>query len=59
MSENNFLRLFPEQEGYRMFLLEVPGTQRAPRSQLLSKIDYRISGLTLLPQLNDWQIFIV
>jgi ABC-type antimicrobial peptide transport system permease subunit len=28
MSEKNFLRLFPEQEGYRMFLLEGGNTQQ-------------------------------
>jgi hypothetical protein len=27
MSEQNFLRLFPEQEGYRFFLIDVPATQ--------------------------------
>ena len=27
MSEENFLRLFPEQEGYRMFLLDVAGVE--------------------------------
>jgi hypothetical protein len=29
MSEKNFLRLFPEQEGYRFFLLDVPDLSRA------------------------------
>ena len=29
MSEQNFLRLFPSQEGYRMFLLDVPAAQQA------------------------------
>jgi putative ABC transport system permease protein len=29
MSEENFLRLFPEQEGYRMFLIEPDGGQQA------------------------------
>jgi ABC-type lipoprotein release transport system permease subunit len=30
MSEKNFLRLFPEQEGYRFFLLDLPATETAP-----------------------------
>jgi ABC-type antimicrobial peptide transport system permease subunit len=29
MSEKNFLRLFPEQEGYRMFLIDFPSQQQA------------------------------
>jgi len=29
MSERNFLRLFPEQEGYRFFLLDLPAPERA------------------------------
>ncbi len=29
MSEKNFLRLFPSQEGYRLFLLDVPDPQRS------------------------------
>ena len=29
MSEKNFLRLFPAEEGYRMFLIDVPNTQQA------------------------------
>ena len=29
MSEQNFLRFFPEQEGYRMFLIEPPNTKQA------------------------------
>lgn len=31
MSERNFLRHFPEQEGYRFFLLDVPDPASAPR----------------------------
>ncbi|HLM56476.1 MAG TPA: FtsX-like permease family protein, partial [Pyrinomonadaceae bacterium] len=31
MSEKNFLRHFPEQEGYRFFLLDVPAPDAAPR----------------------------
>jgi ABC-type antimicrobial peptide transport system permease subunit len=30
MSERNFLRLFPEQEGYRFFLLDLPAPGQAP-----------------------------
>ena len=29
MSEKNFLRLFPSEEGYRMFLVDVPNRQQA------------------------------
>ena len=29
MSEKNFLRLFPSEEGYRMFLIDSPSTQQA------------------------------
>src|SRR6185369_11912289 len=29
MSEKNFLRLFPSEEGYRMFLIDVPNRQQA------------------------------
>jgi hypothetical protein len=36
VSERNFLRLFPEQEGYRFFLLEQPATaKQAATAQLL------------------------
>jgi len=38
MSEKNFLRLFPEQEGYRMFLLEGGNTQ-----QVASVLEDRLS----------------
>jgi ABC-type antimicrobial peptide transport system permease subunit len=31
MSERNFLRNFPEQEGYRFFLLDLPAPEAAPR----------------------------
>ncbi len=30
MSEKNFLRLFPAEEGYRMFLVDVPSREQAP-----------------------------
>ena len=30
MSEKNFLALFPEQEGHRVFLLDLPSPERAP-----------------------------
>ena len=35
MSEKNFLKLFPEQEGYRMFLVDVPATQSNQVSTVL------------------------
>ena len=36
MSEKNFLRLFPEEEGYRLFLVDVPNRQQvAPVATLL------------------------
>ena len=35
MSEKNFLRLFPEQEGYRMFLIDVPNDKAAQVSTTL------------------------
>ena len=41
MSEENFLRLFPEQEGYRMFLLEPGAPQEAP--QVATVLEDRLS----------------
>jgi ABC-type antimicrobial peptide transport system permease subunit len=35
MSEKNFLRLFPEQEGYRMFLIDAPNNEAAQVSTVL------------------------
>jgi ABC-type antimicrobial peptide transport system permease subunit len=35
MSEKNFLKLFPEQEGYRLFLVDVPSTQASKVSTVL------------------------
>jgi putative ABC transport system permease protein len=35
MSEKNFLRLFPEQEGYRMFLIDVPNKEATSVSTVL------------------------
>lgn len=35
MSEKNFLRLFPAEEGYRMFLIDAPATQQAAVSTVL------------------------
>jgi putative ABC transport system permease protein len=35
MSERNFLRLFPAEEGYRLFLIDVPQTQAADASTVL------------------------
>ncbi len=41
MSEANFLRLFPEQEGYRMFLIEPEGGQ--PASEVATVLEDRLS----------------
>jgi ABC-type antimicrobial peptide transport system permease subunit len=41
MSEPNFLRLFPTEEGYRMFLIDVPQTQ-AP-AQVATVLEDRLS----------------
>ena len=41
MSEKNFLRLFPEQEGYRFFLLETPDTARS--NELAAALEDRLS----------------
>jgi hypothetical protein len=35
MSEKNFLRLFPEQEGYRMFMIDAPAAQATQVSTVL------------------------
>jgi putative ABC transport system permease protein len=35
ISEKNFLKLFPEQEGYRLFLVDAPGTQVSKVSTVL------------------------
>jgi ABC-type antimicrobial peptide transport system permease subunit len=35
MSEKNFLRLFPSEEGYRMFLIDVPDKQQATATSTL------------------------
>ena len=40
MSEKNFLRLFPEQEGYRMFLIDVPNQDTA---QVSTSLEDRLS----------------
>jgi hypothetical protein len=37
MSESNFRRLFPEQEGYRFFLLDVPPERASPVAGLLEE----------------------
>jgi putative ABC transport system permease protein len=37
MSEQNFLRLFPEEEGYRFFLIDVPATQVSEASTVLEE----------------------
>jgi putative ABC transport system permease protein len=41
MSEQNFLRLFPEQEGFRMFLIEPPDTQQA--AEVATVLEDRLS----------------
>src|SRR5215213_7474396 len=41
MSEQNFLRLFPAEEGYRMFLVDVPQTQSA--ADVSSLLEDRLS----------------
>ncbi|HKG98738.1 MAG TPA: ABC transporter permease, partial [Pyrinomonadaceae bacterium] len=41
MSEPNFLRLFPAEEGYRMFLVDVPATQSA--ADVSSVLEDRLS----------------
>jgi ABC-type antimicrobial peptide transport system permease subunit len=41
MSEKNFLRLFPSEEGYRMFLVDVPNRQQAP--QVSTVLEERLS----------------
>jgi ABC-type antimicrobial peptide transport system permease subunit len=41
MSEQNFLRLFPEQEGYRMFLIDPANTQQS--SEVATVLEDRLS----------------
>lgn len=41
MSERNFLRLFPEQEGYRFFLLDLPAPEKAP--EVAAALEDRLS----------------
>ncbi len=41
MSEKNFLRLFPEEEGYRMFLVDVPNKQQA--AEVSTLLEERLS----------------
>jgi ABC-type antimicrobial peptide transport system permease subunit len=41
MSEKNFLRLFPSEEGYRMFLVDVPNRQQA--AQVSTVLEERLS----------------
>lgn len=40
MSEKNFLKLFPEQEGYRLFLVDVPNTRS---SEVATVLEDRLS----------------
>jgi ABC-type antimicrobial peptide transport system permease subunit len=49
MSEKNFLRLFPSEEGYRMFLVDVPTANKPQQSQLFSKNASQTSALTQSP----------
>ena len=41
MSDKNFLRLFPSEEGYRMFLIDVPDKQQA--SEVSTVLEERLS----------------
>ncbi len=41
MSEKNFLRLFPSEEGYRMFLIDVPNRQQA--AEVSTALEERLS----------------
>jgi len=41
MSEKNFLRLFPSEEGYRMFLVDVPNKQQA--TEVSTVLEERLS----------------
>jgi putative ABC transport system permease protein len=41
MSEKNFLRLFPSEEGYRMFLVDVPNKQQA--AEVSTVLEERLS----------------
>ncbi|HWS53905.1 MAG TPA: ABC transporter permease [Pyrinomonadaceae bacterium] len=49
MSEPNFLRLFPEQEGYRFFLLDLPAPERS--AEVSAALEDRLSdfGFDALP----------
>ena len=46
MSEKNFLRLFPAEEGYRMFLIDAPNSHKPLRARPSWKIACQISVLT-------------
>jgi putative ABC transport system permease protein len=45
MSERNFLRLFPEQEGYRFFLLDLPAPERA--AEVAAALEGRLADFGL------------
>ena len=49
MSENNFLRLFPEQEGYRFFLLDTPAHEQT--AEVTAVLEDRLSdfGFDVMP----------
>ena len=58
MSEKNFLRLFPSEEGYRMFLVDVPNSNKPLQSRQFSKSASQTSALTQSRQKNGSQTFI-
>lgn len=49
VSETNFLRLFPNEEGYRLFLIETPTPERSPA--IASTLEERLSdfGFDVVP----------
>ncbi len=57
MSEDNFKRLFPEQQGYRFFLFDVPLGRASELSQLLEE---RLTdeGLDVSLTADRWPVFI-
>jgi hypothetical protein len=57
MSEKNFLRYFPSEEGYRMFLVDVPTGNKPGKSQLFSKSASQTSASTPSRQTNASQSF--
>ncbi len=49
MAEKNFLRLFPEQEGYRFFLIDTPAPEQSP--EIAATLEERLSdfGFDVVP----------